>query len=130
MNNYTDVLKKYVVFDGRATRHEYWMFVLFNFIIYAILVLLSHIIGMLAFFLIVLFGLAIFLPTLAVGVRRLHDTNRSGWWILIGLVPYIGAIVLIVFCVLDGTPGDNKYGSDPKGRPSAPVAASQPPVAQ
>jgi uncharacterized membrane protein YhaH (DUF805 family) len=61
-----------------------------------------------------LFALAILLTSIAVGVRRLHDTDRSGWWLLIAFVPIIGAIVLLVFFVLDSTPGDNKYGANPK----------------
>ena len=62
------------------------------------------------------FGLAVFIPSLAVAFRRLHDTNRSAWWLLIALVPFIGAIVLLVFYLLDGTPGANRFGEDPKGR--------------
>jgi uncharacterized membrane protein YhaH (DUF805 family) len=62
-----------------------------------------------------IYGLAVLIPTLAVTVRRLHDIDRSGWWILIGLVPLIGAIVLLVFALLEGTPGDNQYGPNPKG---------------
>ena len=66
--------------------------------------------------------LGLLIPSLAVSIRRLHDTNRSGWWILIGLIPFLGALVLIVFYLLDGTPGPNKYGPDPKGRVSAAAA--------
>jgi uncharacterized membrane protein YhaH (DUF805 family) len=62
-----------------------------------------------------IYSLAVLIPSLAVTVRRLHDIDRSGWWILIGLVPLIGVIVLLVFALLDGTPGDNRYGSNPKG---------------
>jgi uncharacterized membrane protein YhaH (DUF805 family) len=61
------------------------------------------------------FALAIILPVLALGVRRLHDTNRSGWWVLLGFIPIIGSIVLFVFYVVDSTPGDNQYGPNPKG---------------
>ena len=59
--------------------------------------------------------LAIVIPSIAVTFRRLHDTDRSAWWILIGLIPFLGALVLLVFTLLDGTPGDNRYGPDPKG---------------
>ena len=62
-----------------------------------------------------IYGLAVLIPTLAVTVRRLHDIDRTGWWILINLVPLIGTIVLLVFCVMDGTPGNNRYGPNPKG---------------
>ncbi|MEO6054340.1 MAG: DUF805 domain-containing protein [Chthoniobacterales bacterium] len=114
MNWYIEVLKKYAVFEGRARRKEYWMFVLFNVIIAVVLGLLDGMIhgrGIING----LYSLAVLLPGIAVTVRRLHDTDRSGWWLLIGLVPVIGAIVLLVFMVLDGTPGENKYGQNPKG---------------
>jgi uncharacterized membrane protein YhaH (DUF805 family) len=113
MNWYLDVLKKYAVFDGRARRKEYWMFFLFNIIIAFALGIIEGIIGgpgVVG----AIYGLAVLLPGIAVGVRRLHDTNRSGWWLLIGLVPLIGAIVLIVFFVQDSQPGDNQYGPNPK----------------
>jgi len=61
-----------------------------------------------------IYALAMLIPTLAVSVRRLHDTGRSGWWILIVLIPFIGFIVMLVFMVLDGTPGQNQYGANPK----------------
>jgi uncharacterized membrane protein YhaH (DUF805 family) len=123
MSWYIAVLKKYAVFSGRARRKEYWMFVLFNIIISFVLGLIDGIVlsslgidigstklGVLG----TIYGLAIFVPALAVAVRRLHDTNRSGWWLLISLVPFIGAIILIVFFVKDSQPGDNKYGPNPK----------------
>ncbi|MBI3634388.1 MAG: DUF805 domain-containing protein [Candidatus Yonathbacteria bacterium] len=113
MNYYTDVLKKYAVFSGRATRKEYWMFVLFNFII-------SIAVGVIGFILKIetlsfLYSLAIIIPSIAVGVRRLHDTDHSGWWIFIFLIPFIGAIILLVFFVTDSQVGENKYGQNPKG---------------
>ena len=70
-----------------------------------------------------LFYLAILIPSIAVAIRRLHDTNRSGWWLLIALIPFIGALVLLVFYVLPGTVGPNKFGEDPKGVEAAAVAA-------
>lgn len=112
MNWYLDVLKKYAVFDGRARRMEFWMFALFNFIIAVILVIIEGVLGI--FGLSALYGLAVLLPCIGVSIRRLHDTDRSGWWLLIGFVPAIGAIVLLVFYLLDGTPGDNRFGSNPK----------------
>jgi uncharacterized membrane protein YhaH (DUF805 family) len=118
MQYYTDVIKKYVEFSGRARRKEYWMFVLINVIISLILSILDSIIGTTAGggigVLSSIYSLAVLLPSLGVTVRRLHDTNRSGWWILIALIPIIGAIILIVFTAMEGTPGDNKYGPDPK----------------
>lgn len=61
-----------------------------------------------------LYTLAVLIPSLAVSVRRLHDTNRSGWWLLLLLIPLIGALVILIFTVQDGTPGENTYGADPK----------------
>jgi uncharacterized membrane protein YhaH (DUF805 family) len=110
-------LAKYVVFSGRARRSEYWWFVLFSFLVSMVAGILdlvlgtdyyrgSGLIGTIA-------SLALLLPSLAVAVRRLHDTSRTGWWILIGLIPIIGWIVLIVFYVQDSH-GDNEYGPNPK----------------
>jgi uncharacterized membrane protein YhaH (DUF805 family) len=119
MNWYLDVLKKYAVFNGRARRKEYWMFFLFNVIISIVLLIVDGIIGTSAVpgalgLLGGLYALALLIPGIAVAVRRLHDTGRSGWWILIGLVPFVGGIVLIVFLVQDGTPGENQFGKNPK----------------
>ena len=105
----------YVNFAGRATRQEYWMFVLINTIIAVILAF----VGMVLFrssanYLGALYSLAVLLPSLGVAVRRLHDTNRSGWWLLIALIPIVGGIVLLVFLCLDGTRGINQFGQDPK----------------
>ena len=108
MNWYIEVLKKYMVFEGRSRRQEYWMFLLVNLIITFVLALLSF--GTLE----TIYGLAILIPSLAVTVRRLHDTDRSGWWILISLIPFLGALVLLYFCVLDSQPGSNQYGPNPK----------------
>ena len=114
MNWYLDVLKKYAVFTGRARRKEYWMFVLFSVIVTIVLSLVEGIVGGPGV-LSGLYALAVLIPSIAVGVRRLHDTGRSGWWILIGLVPLVGIIVLIVFFVADSQPGTNQYGPNPKG---------------
>jgi uncharacterized membrane protein YhaH (DUF805 family) len=112
MNWYIKCLKQYVDFSGRAQRMEFWMFVLIHFIILIVLAVVdSMITGGLLYG---LYALGVLLPYLAVGVRRLHDTNRSGWWWLIGLIPVIGIIVLIVFWVQDSQPGDNAYGPNPK----------------
>ena len=118
MNWYLAVLKKYAVFSGRARRKEYWFFTLFNAIIYFVLIFIGGMAGIASEsgtgVLSVIYLLAVLIPALAVTVRRLHDTNRSGWWILISLVPLIGGIVLLVFMVQDSQPGENKYGSNPK----------------
>ncbi|HEX5081730.1 MAG TPA: DUF805 domain-containing protein [Blastocatellia bacterium] len=120
MNWYLDVLKKYADFSGRARRKEYWMFVLFNILICIAIMIFSAILAsidtslaLIGTLLLVVYGLAIIVPGLAVTVRRLHDTGRSGWWILIALVPVAG-IVLLVFEVQDSTPGENEYGKNPK----------------
>ena len=111
MDWYFDVLKKYVVFSGRARRKEYWFFVLFNLMIAVIMLMLDILLGIPVFYLI--YVLATILPNLSVSVRRLHDTNRSGWWLLISLIPIVGIIVLLVFVSLEGTKGENRYGDDP-----------------
>lgn len=119
-------LRRYAEFSGRSRRKEYWMFVLGYVIVAVVLNIVEGILGLTGMVgpygpLTALFMLAILVPSIAVGIRRLHDTNRSGWWLLLGLVPLIGAIVLIIFFVSDGTSGDNQYGPDPKG--TAPVHA-------
>jgi len=113
MNWYLAVLKKYAVFTGRAHRREYWMFFLFNLIIAFAIGLIEGVIGSPGI-IGMLYVLAVFLPGLAVSMRRLHDIGKSGWWLLIGLIPLIGAIVLLIFMVQDSRPGDNAYGPNPK----------------
>lgn len=113
MNWYLEVLKKYTVFQGRARRTEYWMFALFNFIISMVLSIIDGIIGTVGI-LSGLYCLAVLLPAIAVSVRRLHDIGKSGWWLLIVLVPFIGAIVLLIFALLDSQAGSNQYGPSPK----------------
>ena len=123
MNWYIEVLKKYAVFSGRARRKEYWFFCLFNIIISIALSIIDIFvlgadpvegIGILS----TIYTLGIVIPSLAVSVRRLHDTDRTGWWLLIAIIPLIGFIVLLVFMLLDSTPGENKYGSNPKEAPA------------
>lgn len=107
------VVRNYAGFSGRAQRVEYWYYALVYFLISIALEIVDSLIG---FGLLgALFALALLVPSLAVGVRRLHDIGRSGWWLLIGLIPVIGWIVLIVFAVQDSQPGDNEYGPNPKG---------------
>lgn len=106
------VLTKYAVFSGRARRSEYWWFFLFNLVVSAVAAGIDAAIGTPIIAIIV--GLALLLPTLAVGARRLHDTGRTGWLLLLAIIPLIGAIVLIVFFCQDTQPGDNQYGAAPK----------------
>ncbi|MCX4626452.1 MULTISPECIES: DUF805 domain-containing protein [unclassified Streptomyces] len=113
MNYYTDVLKKYTVFSGRARRQEYWMFTLFNLIALIIVAVLDNAIGTYPL-LYAIYALAVFLPGLAVGVRRLHDTGKSGWWMFIALVPLVGGIWLLVLMATEGQPQPNEYGQNPK----------------
>jgi uncharacterized membrane protein YhaH (DUF805 family) len=113
MEWYLKVLKNYVGFQGRARRKEYWMFALFNLIIAFVIGFVEGLLN-LSQVLSTLYSLAILLPSLAVGVRRLHDTGRSGWWLLISLVPLIGLIVLLVFFCEDSQDNENQYGSNPK----------------
>ena len=108
MEWYLTVLKKYAVFSGRARRKEYWYFVLFNFIVALVLGVVDNVLGT-GGLLGIVYMLGVFIPGLAVAIRRLHDTGRSGWWILIGFVPIIGVIVLIVFLVSGTEPGANQY---------------------
>jgi len=104
--NYVDVLKKYTVFTGRARREEFWLFALVSFVISFVLSFLGPL-G-------ILYSLGVMVPSLAVGARRLHDTGRSGWWQLIGIIPLVGVIVLIVFAVQDSQLGENQFGPNPK----------------
>jgi uncharacterized membrane protein YhaH (DUF805 family) len=119
MEWYLKVLKQYATFSGRARRMEYWMFVLFNLIFAIVAMTLDNVLGInfgeIPYGpLYVIYGLAVFIPGLAVLVRRLHDTGRSGWWFLIALVPLIGGIWLIVLLATEGNQGENAYGADPK----------------
>lgn len=130
---YKSMFKKYAKFNGRSRRSEYWFATLANYIlmmiVYAILyipmiidivnngepttatIAISGILGLL----ILVYALAILVPSLALSVRRLHDTGRSGWCLLLSLIPFVGGIIVFVFMVLDSQPGTNKYGPNPKG---------------
>ncbi len=148
MNWYLLAFKKYATFSGRSRRQEYWMFFLFNIIISIVLALLDQLLGLKLTseginntgVLGVIYSLATFVPGLSIAVRRLHDTNRSGWFLLLPIAPYIlvilglilrgfGSILIIIGCLAvlglaillivwlatEGTSGENQYGSDPKG---------------
>ena len=112
INNYVDVLKNYVNFQGRARRREYWFFVLANIIVSAVIGLIGSIIKLPI--LTSIYSLAVLVPSLAVAVRRLHDIGKSGLWFLLVFVPLVGAIVLLVFFCQDGEVGTNSYGPNPK----------------
>lgn len=120
MNWYLKVLKNYAVFQGRAQRAEYWFFVLFNSIAGIIMMTLDNVAGLAPAEggigpLYGLYSLAMLIPSLAVAARRLHDTGRSGWMMLLALIPCVGAILLLVWAVQDSSPGANQYGPNPKG---------------
>ncbi|MBM7420070.1 MULTISPECIES: DUF805 domain-containing protein [Chryseobacterium] len=120
MKWYLKVLNQYADFSGRARRTEYWMYLLFNMIFLLIATILDNILG-LKFnsespyvFIYLIYSLAVFIPGLAVFVRRMHDIDKSGWWFFIAFIPIVGAIWLIVLCATEGTPGANQYGVNPK----------------
>ncbi|WP_339684581.1 DUF805 domain-containing protein [uncultured Nonlabens sp.] len=119
MNWYLKVLKQYADFSGRARRKEYWMFALFNVIFIASAMILDNVLGLTigelpygVFYF--LYSLAILIPGLAVYVRRLHDIGKSGWMILIALIPIVGPIWLLVLTLTDSNHGENQYGPNPK----------------
>ena len=128
MSWYLMVWKKFAQFSGRSRRKEYWMFFLYNTLISAALWILGLVfrqvgmgviipnsgIGLIFFVLYFAYLLAILIPCLAVSVRRLHDTGKSGWLFLLVLIPIVGPIILLVFFMLAGNSGANQYGPDPK----------------
>jgi len=132
MKWFLDALRsKYATFTGRARRKEYWYFVLFYVLAFIVLLVVDGVTGTLdeeagIGLLSAIFVLATIIPLLAVTVRRLHDTDRSGWWVLINLVPIIGGIVLLVFTLLDSQPGANRFGPNPKGVMGAGTPPSSP----
>ena len=134
-------LRRYADFSGRSRRKEYWMFTLFILLVYAVLGTLIAMgglfssmadpaatpqisaIGWIGIALLGIFALGIFIPALAVIVRRLHDQDKSGWFILLQFIPYIGGIIILIFMCIEGTKGENRYGPDPKGENIADVFA-------
>ncbi|MEJ5148126.1 MULTISPECIES: DUF805 domain-containing protein [unclassified Sphingobacterium] len=106
------VRDNYANFDGRARRKEYWMFALFNFIISCILGILAYIANVF-YYLSIIVSLALIIPSIAVAVRRLHDINKSGWMILLCLIPFVNFYLIYLF-FLEGDKGPNEYGQDPK----------------
>ena len=119
MNWYLKCLKQYADFSGRARRQEYWMFVLFNMIFAIVAIIIDNVVGTespeLGYGVFNgLYTLAVFIPGLAVAVRRLHDVGKSGWMFFIGLIPLVGTIWLLVLMVKDSQQGTNKWGENPK----------------
>lgn len=119
MKYYLKALKNYALFSGRARRKEFWMFVLFNMLFSFAAVLIDNLIGTaneeLGYGIIYgLYVLAVLIPGISLTVRRLHDVGKSGWFYFIALIPFIGAIWLLVLLCTDGNAGENKYGANPK----------------
>lgn len=114
-----EVIAKYATFRGRARRREYWRYILYYVIAFVTLVLVDMLTGTFNIesqlgFLSGLFLLFMLIPSVAVAVRRLHDTERGGWWLLLAFLPLIGQLVLLFFFIQEGDEGDNAYGPDPK----------------
>lgn len=118
-------LRRYADFSGRSRRKEYWMFAVFQIVLFAVLMIPVFAgmdtqqgeVGMLSklgFGLMVIAALALIVPSLAVQVRRFHDQDKSGWFVLLGLIPYVGGLVVLVFMCLEGSQGSNRFGNDPK----------------
>jgi len=127
MNWYVTVLKRYGVFVGRAGQAEFWWFFLINLLITIALAVVDQHTGTFdaegGYGLVSgIYTVAVALPTLAVSVRRLHDTGRSGWWVLIGIIPVVGTIILLALFILEGTPGDNRFGPQPRSGPAGDAA--------
>ena len=116
-------LRRYSDFTGRSARPEYWLFYLFTILVALgfgiVSTILRHVplLNLLVGLAYVVFALGILVPSLAVSFRRLHDTDRSAWWLLIAIIPFIGAVALLVFLVLPGTPGENRFGPPPGQNP-------------
>jgi uncharacterized membrane protein YhaH (DUF805 family) len=122
MNWFMTALKNYAVFSGRSRRSEYWYFALFYLIFYAVAAIVDVMTGSydrasgIGIFTGIL-TLAFLVPSLSVSVRRLHDTGRTGWWLLIALIPVVGGIILLVFLAQDSEAGGNRFGANPKASP-------------
>lgn len=123
MNFFIDAIQKYADFSGRATRQQYWMFMLFYILIYIGLSVIdmtfsSSGIGTLS----LLYTLGLLVPSIAILARRLHDTGKSGWWMLLALIPLVGAIIVLVFTIMDSEKESNQYGESTKYGPAKSIA--------
>lgn len=115
MNYFLDALKNYVNFTGRATRQQYWMYILFYIVFYFIAVMLDINLGQfdkeeMTGFISTIYTFGLLLPTIAILARRLHDIGRSSWWILLILIPVAGSLVILIFTLIDSQKGENEYG--------------------
>ncbi len=119
---FTDTIRNgfqhYVTFSGRASRSEYWFWVLFVFVFSIVTGIIDGVLGI--FLLNILFTLGTLLPSLAVSVRRMHDLGKRGWWLLVFLIPLVGPVIVLIWYCSRGTAGDNRFGPDPlAGQPEA-----------
>jgi uncharacterized membrane protein YhaH (DUF805 family) len=133
MHWYFEALRKYAVFSGRSLRAEYWVFFVVNFVVYLAALFLDIMAGTFSKEMSLglasgVYALFVLLPSIAVSFRRLHDTNRSAWWLLLAIIPILGPLALFVIYCLEGTPGDNKYGADPSAEDIEPPALPEPPA--
>lgn len=129
MNYYLDAFRNYKDFEGRATRKQFWMFMLIHFIICACIGIVSDVSHVLGNILFAVYLLIVVIPAAALSFRRLHDINRSAWWILIGFIPVVGAIVLLIFYVQKGTEGPNRFGAGSGTSSAMPPMPPAPPAA-
>ncbi|MEZ3501229.1 DUF805 domain-containing protein [Pantoea sp. KPR_PJ] len=117
MSHYLAVLKMYAVFNGRCRRKTFWLFLLFSTLISLACSAVDELLGLNVFrdqgLLSLIYSVAVLIPSVAVGVRRLHDLDRSGWWLLIMLIPLLGTLLLLIYFCLRGTVGPNRFGPDP-----------------
>lgn len=122
MNEYLSVLKQYAVIQGRCRRKTYWLFVLVNILVSVVLTVLDTVLGFNIWLdeglLSTLYSLAILIPSITVSIRRLHDLDRSGWWLLLILLPFIGTLLLLIYFCFKGSEGPNRFGDDPLRAPS------------
>lgn len=120
-------LKRYADFSGRSRRKEYWMFFLFIIIVAVVIGAIEGVLGLNGMIgglygpLSMIFILGILVPSIAVQVRRFHDQDKSGWFVLLGLIPFVGGLAVLVFMCLEGTKGPNRFGEDPKNPTNADV---------
>ncbi len=124
MNHFLDALKNYVTFTGRATRQQYWMYILFYILFYFLTVMLDIQLGQfdqesMTGFISTIYTFGLLLPTIAILARRLHDIGRSSWWILLILIPLVGSLIILIMTLMDSKKGENEYGESLK-YPNAP----------
>ena len=113
MNYFINAFKNFAQFDGRANRQEFWMFNLIYILLSSVLFSLGYFVSSMFMYLYYILALVALIPSLAITSRRLHDVNKSGWFILIIIIPLIGAIWLLILCCTNGVEGINKFGEEP-----------------